>query len=314
MTTKDELAIEVKGLVKRFGDAVAVDGIDLAIRRGECLGLLGPNGAGKTTTVEILEGIQRPTSGEVRVLGLRWEDDAERLRQRIGLTLQETHLVEVLTVEEMVTLFASFYARPVPVPQAIAAVRLEEKRRARVSTLSGGQKQRLALALALVADPEVLFLDEPTTGLDPQSRRAMWDVVAGLKARGCTVVLTTHYMEEAEVLCDRLVIIDHGRVIAQGSPRDMVAGLGAEQVIELEAVPPPPLERLERLPSVVSVQQQDARLTLRVRELHLTLPALLREVEAAGGVLRHLSTRRPTLDDVFLGLTGRSLREGAKAA
>ncbi|WP_164007102.1 ABC transporter ATP-binding protein [Pyxidicoccus trucidator] len=314
MTSKDELAIEVKGLVKRFGDAVALDGIDLAIRRGECLGLLGPNGAGKTTTVEILEGLQRPTSGEVRVLGLSWERDAERLRQRIGLTLQETRLVEVLTVEEMVTLFASFYTRPLPVAEAIAGVRLEEKRRARISSLSGGQKQRLALALALVADPEVLFLDEPTTGLDPQSRRAVWDVVAGLKGRGCTVVLTTHYMEEAEVLCDRLVIIDHGRVIAQGTPRDMVAGLGAEQVIEFEAVPPPPLERLERLPSVVTVQQQDSRLSLRVRELHLALPALLREVESAGGVLRHLSTRRPTLDDVFLGLTGRSLREEAKAA
>lgn len=297
-------------MTKRFGDVVAVDGIDLVVPRGECLGLLGPNGAGKTTTLEILEGLQQPTSGDVRVLGLRWAEDADALRQRVGLTLQETRLVELLTVEEMVELFASFYARPLPVAEAIALVQLEEKRRARVGGLSGGQRQRLAVALALVASPELLFLDEPTTGLDPQSRRALWDVVTQLKARGCTVVLTTHYMEEAEVLCDRLVIIDRGRVIAQGTPHDMIASLGEGQVIELEAEPMPAPERLQGVPSLVSVQgQAGGRLLLRVRELHRALPAVLREVEGSGGTLRHLSTRRPTLDDVFLGLTGRSLRE-----
>jgi ABC-2 type transport system ATP-binding protein len=310
MTPKDALAIEVKGLVKRFGDVVAVDGIDLDIRQGECLGLLGPNGAGKTTTVEILEGLQEATSGEVKLWGLRWETDARELRRRIGLTLQETRLVDQLTVEEMVRLFASFYPRPQEVETLIGLVQLGEKRRARVGKLSGGQRQRLALALGLAGDPDLLFLDEPTTGLDPQSRRALWDVVAQLKARGRTVVLTTHYMDEAEVLCDRLVIIDHGRVIARGTPRDIIASLGAEQVIELEADPAPDVERLRPLPGVVAVQRHADRVTLRVRELHLSLPAVLREVESGGGALRHLSTRRPTLDDVFIGLTGRSLREG----
>ncbi|WIG95573.1 ABC transporter ATP-binding protein [Myxococcus sp. SDU36] len=312
MTHQDELAIEVKGLVKRFGDVTAVDGIDLDIRRGECVGLLGPNGAGKTTTVEILEGLQPATSGEVRLLGLRWETDAQVLRERIGMTLQETRLVDQLTVEEMVRLFASFYPRPLEVEALIGLVQLGEKRHARVGKLSGGQKQRLALALGLAGDPDVLFLDEPTTGLDPQSRRALWDVVAQLKARGRTVVLTTHYMDEAEVLCDRLVIIDRGRVIARGTPRDIITSLGAEQVIELEAEPSPDLERLRPLPSVVAAQRHAGRITLRVRELHLALPEVLREVAAGGGQLLHLSTRRPTLDDVFIDMTGRSLRESAE--
>ncbi|MFP2957023.1 ABC transporter ATP-binding protein [Myxococcus sp. 1LA] len=263
MTHQDELAIEVKGLVKRFGDVTAVDGIDLDIRRGECVGLLGPNGAGKTTTVEILEGLQTATSGEVRLLGLRWEKDAAALRERIGMTLQETRLVDQLTVEEMVRLFTAFYPRPLEVEALIGLVQLGEKRHARVGKLSGGQKQRLALALGLAGDPEVLFLDEPTTGLDPQSRRALWDVVAQLKARGCTVVLTTHYMDEAEVLCDRLVIIDRGRVIARGTPRDIITSLGAEQVIELEAEPSPDLERLRPLPAVVAAQRHAGRITLR---------------------------------------------------
>ncbi|QDE88845.1 multidrug ABC transporter ATP-binding protein [Myxococcus xanthus] len=312
MTHQDELAIEVKGLVKRFGDVTAVDGIDLDIRRGECVGLLGPNGAGKTTTVEILEGLQTATSGEVRLLGLRWETDAPVLRERIGMTLQETRLVDQLTVEEMVRLFTSFYPRPLEVEALIGLVQLGEKRHARVGKLSGGQKQRLALALGLAGDPDVLFLDEPTTGLDPQSRRALWDVVAQLKARGRTVVLTTHYMDEAEVLCDRLVIIDRGRVIARGTPRDIITTLGAEQVIELEAEPSPDLERLRPLPSVVAAQRHADRITLRVRELHLALPEVLREVAAGGGQLLHLSTRRPTLDDVFIDMTGRSLRESAE--
>ncbi|WP_434345899.1 ATP-binding cassette domain-containing protein [Myxococcus virescens] len=312
MTHQDELAIEVKGLVKRFGDVTAVDGIDLDIRRGECVGLLGPNGAGKTTTVEILEGLQTATSGDVRLLGLRWETDARVLRERIGMTLQETRLVDQLTVEEMVRLFTSFYPRPLEVEALIGLVQLGEKRHARVGKLSGGQRQRLALALGLAGDPDVLFLDEPTTGLDPQSRRALWDVVAQLKARGRTVVLTTHYMDEAEVLCDRLVIIDRGRVIARGTPRDIITTLGAEQVIELEAEPSPDLERLRPLPSVVAAQRHAGRITLRVRELHLALPEVLRQVAAGGGQLLHLSTRRPTLDDVFIDMTGRSLRESAE--
>lgn len=313
MTHQDELAIEVRGLVKRFGDFTAVDGIDLDIRRGECVGLLGPNGAGKTTTVEILEGLQPATAGEVRLLGMRWATDAAALRERIGMTLQETRLVDQLTVEEMVRLFASFYPRPLEAEALIGLVQLGEKRHARVGKLSGGQKQRLALALALAGDPDLLFLDEPTTGLDPQSRRALWDVVAQLKARGRTVVLTTHYMDEAEVLCDRLVIIDRGRVIARGTPRDIITSLGAEQVIELEAEPAPDLERLRALDAVVGVQHHGGRVTVRVKELHVALPEVLREVAVGGGQLLHLSTRRPTLDDVFIDMTGRSLRESSEA-
>jgi ABC-2 type transport system ATP-binding protein len=311
-----ELAIEVKALVKRFDDVVAVNGLDLAIPRGQCVGLLGPNGAGKTTTVEILEGIQPPTSGEVRLLGRRWETHATELRARIGIALQETKFYDRMSIAETLTLFRSFYARGLAVDEAIALVQLQEKRDTHVVKLSGGQRQRLALATALVADPEILFLDEPTTGLDPQSRRALWDVIEGLKGRGRTVVLTTHYMEEAQVLCDRVIIVDHGRIVAQGTPAELIASIGGDQVIEFEATPsssPEPLgEALARLPSLVSVHPRGAGHPLSVRELHVALPALLAQLQAVGCTLRSLSTRQATLDDVFLALTGRSLREESK--
>jgi len=308
-----ELAIEVKGLVKRFDDLVAVDGLDLAIARGQCVGLLGPNGAGKTTTVEILEGIQPPTSGEVRLLGKRWEKDAAELRARIGIALQETKFYDRLSIAETLTLFRSFYARGLSVDEAIALVQLEEKRDTHVMKLSGGQRQRLALATALVADPEILFLDEPTTGLDPQSRRALWDVIEGLKGRGRTVVLTTHYMEEAQVLCDRVIIVDHGRIVAQGTPAELIASIGGEQVIEFVAAPDVADGALAQLPSLVSTQRRGAGHTLTVRELHVALPALLAQLSAAGAELSSLSTRHATLDDVFLALTGRSLREDPRS-
>ncbi len=219
---------------KKSPDVVAVDGLDLAIQRGECFGLLGPNGSGKTTTVEMLEGLLPPSAGQVELLGLRWSSDEDNLRQRVGVALQETNLPDKLMVEELLTLFRSFYRRPRPLDHLLADVELEEKRRAWVGKLSGGQRQRLAIACAMVGEPEVLFLDEPTTGLDPQSRRQVWGLVAGYRARGGTVVLTTHYMEEAERLCDRVAIVDHGKLVRLGTPAELIAALSGDHVIELE--------------------------------------------------------------------------------
>src|ERR1700704_4530651 len=227
------VAARCLGLVKRYGDVTAVDGLDLEVRAGECFGLLGPNGAGKTTTVEILEGLNTPTAGQVEVLGMRWDRDEHALRERIGVSLQETHLPDKLTVEEVALLFRSFFSRGREVREVLDLVGLREKRSSWVEKLSGGQKQRLAVACALVSDPDLLFLDEPTTGLDPQSRRQLWDVVQGFKARSKTVLLTTHYMDEAERLCDRVAVVDHGKVIAVGTPTELIASLGGQQVIEL---------------------------------------------------------------------------------
>ena len=227
----DSLAVKCEHLIKHYGDVVAVDGLTLDVRRGECFGLLGPNGAGKTTTIEILEGILEPDRGEVVVLGMRWATHERELRQRLGIQLQETQLSEKLTVEETLRLFRSFYHRGRSVDDLLSIVELEGKRRSWVGKLSGGQKQRLAVACALAGDPDLLFLDEPTTGLDPQSRRQLWALLGQFRARGGTVLLTTHYMDEAETLCDRVAIIDHGRVIALGTPAELIGSLGAPKVI-----------------------------------------------------------------------------------
>src|ERR1022692_3418116 len=228
-------ALEVHNLRKAYKDVVAVDGLELQVRLGECFGLLGPNGAGKTTTIEICEGLIAADSGEVEMLGMRWDSDASQLRQRLGIQLQDTQLAEKLTVFETIRLFRSFYhAGPTPA-EVIALVQLEEKRNSRVGKLSGGQKQRLAMACALVGDPEFLFLDEPTTGLDPQARRQLWDLIEQFKAGGRTVLLTTHYMDEAERLCDRVAIMDHGKVIALGTPRELIASIGVEHIVEFSA-------------------------------------------------------------------------------
>ncbi len=305
-------ALRCQGVVKRYGDVVAVAGLDLEVAAGECFGLLGPNGAGKTTTVEILEGLTAPDAGEVEVLGERWQGDGQRLRARLGVQLQETRLPEKLSVREVLTLFRSFYPSGTSVSAALALVGLEEKAGAYVRTLSGGQKQRLSLACALVGDPEVVFLDEPTTGLDPQSRRQTWELVAGLGARGRTVLITTHYMEEAARLCDRVAIVDRGRVIALGTPRELVASLGAEHVVEFAAeLPPDALDEsaLLALPSVECVGRAGAAFRLTVREVHRTVPALLTALLERGTAPTHLTTHHATLEDVFMALTGRSLRD-----
>jgi ABC-2 type transport system ATP-binding protein len=310
-TTRTDTAIHCRGLKKSYGRVLAVDGLDLAVRRGECLGLLGPNGAGKTTTVEILEGLSTPDAGEVEVLGERWRGDGRALRARLGVQLQETKFPEKLRVAEVLALFRSFYPRGLSVEQALALVALEEKADAFVRTLSGGQKQRLSLASALVGDPELVFLDEPTTGLDPQSRRQAWEIVEDLKARGRTVLLTTHYMEEAARLCDRVAIMDHGRVIAQGTPRELVASLGAEHVVEFAAEGGASLDAatLGALPSVEGVASDDGHWRLTVREVHRAVPALLALLAERAAEPSLLTTHHATLEDVFVSLTGRSLRD-----
>ena len=301
--------VELRDLVKRFGDVTAIAGIDLSIHRGECFGMLGPNGAGKTTTVEILEGLLEPTSGDVRVLGLAWRTDGARIRPRIGVQLQETVLPGILTVAETVRLFASFYARVRPLDDVIADVDLAEKRDVRVQKLSGGQRQRLAVACALVADPEILFLDEPTTGLDPTARRSLWDVIRRYKSRGRTVVLTTHYMEEAERLCDRIAIVDRGRIAAEGTPSELIARVGGEEVVELETEPALAPGAFDGVEAVVDRRVDGAGVRLVVRGMARALPALLATVAAAGARPVRLSTRHATLEDVFLASTGRRFEE-----
>ncbi len=310
MTEPSDTALFCRGLVKRFGDVTAVDGLDLEVLRGECFGLLGPNGAGKTTTIEILEGLTEADAGEVEVLGMRWgEGDDTALRQRLGVQLQETQLADKLTVEEIIRLFRSFYDRGRTVEQVIELLGFESKRKARYHQLSGGQRQRLALACALVSDPEVLFLDEPTTGLDPQARFNLWELIEQYRDGGGTVVLTTHYMEEAARLCDRLAIIDRGRVVALGSPAELIQSLGADQILEFEATGH--LERgdLEALPGVRSVLERADQVVLTVAEVRHALPALLGALQARQLELKSVATHQATLDDVFLQITGRALRD-----
>ena len=303
-------AIQVRGLVKRYADVVAVNGVDLEIRSGECFGLLGPNGAGKTTTIEILEGLNRPDEGDVQVLGRRWSGGADRaLRERLGIQLQETKLQEKLTVLETIELFRSFYRRGPEPEEVLRRVALEEKRNAWVVKLSGGQRQRLSLACALVNDPELLFLDEPTTGLDPQSRRQLWDLIEAFRGRGGTTLLTTHYMDEAERLCDRVAIMDHGRVIALGTPGELIASLGAEHVVEFSVEGALEFDGIERLPSVRQARREAAGFALIVGEPHVAIPALLAELARQRVELQRLTTHHATLEDVFMSMTGRTLRD-----
>ena len=303
-------ALGCRGLIKRYGNLVAVDALDLEVRAGECFGLLGPNGAGKTTTIEILEGLLRADAGDVTVLGERWGEGRDReLRERLGIQLQETKLSDKFSVEETVRLFRSFYSRGPEPDEVIRRVSLEEKKGSWVVKLSGGQRQRLSLACALVNAPQVLFLDEPTTGLDPQSRRQVWDLVDDFRREGGTVLLTTHYMDEAQRLCDRVAIMDHGRIIALGTPAELIATLGADHVVEFAVEGVLDLEPVGRLPGVGQARREAGGFALIVREPHVSIPALLEHLAGRSLPLLSLTTHHATLEDVFVSLTGRTLRD-----
>ena len=305
------IALSCEGVIKRYGSVTAVDGLDLTVRRGECFGLLGPNGAGKTTTIEILEGLLHADDGAVTVLGQNWQHDAVALRRRLGIQLQETQLADKLTVEETLRLFRSFYPDGPAVDELLDTVELKPKRGAWVSKLSGGQKQRLSVACALAGRPELLFLDEPTTGLDPQSRRQLWEVLERFREGGGTILITTHYMDEAHALCDRVGIMDRGKLIALGTPRELVASLGAEHVVEFALANGAAIEQvlLASLPGVRDVRRDDTHLHLSTSELHLTVPALLDLLNRQHATLSQLGTHSATLEDVFVTLTGRQLRD-----
>lgn len=308
-------AIECSSLVKTYPGkppVEAVRGVDLQVRRGECYGVLGPNGAGKTTTIEILEGLLEATSGTARVLGMEWGKDDRRIREQIGVSLQETQLSDKLTVKETLSLFRSFYSSGISVADAITRVSLEDKQNTWIKKLSGGQKQRLAVATALMGDPQLIFLDEPTTGLDPVSRRQLWEIIQSLVAMGRTVLLTTHYMDEAERLCDRIAIFDNGKVIAEGTPPDLIRSMGSEHRIEITWDGPWPdrtTAAIQQLPGVESVSQETANLSVYVDLPHRVLPGLVATLSDCGVAVTSLATRHATLEDLFVKLTGRHLIE-----
>lgn len=309
MNTSQALPIQVIHLVKHYGELCAVNGVDLLVHPGTCLGLLGPNGAGKTTTIEMLEGLLEPNEGEILIFGLDWKGSGQEIRERIGVQLQETKLPEKLTVKEVLVLFRSFYLRGRDPGEIMEVIGLTEKQNARTINLSGGQRQRLALGCALVNRPDILFLDEPTTGLDPQARRRVWEVVDEFKKNGGTVLLTTHYMDEAERLADDLVIIDQGKIISRGSPRSIIDSLGAESIVSFEVEGEAAELDFAVLPGVLSVRDGQDRFELTVQETHRTLPALLDLLREKDCQLADLHTHRPTLEDVFVTLTGRHLRD-----
>jgi len=302
-------ALRIRGLRKAFPKVLAVAGVDLDVARGEVFGLLGPNGAGKTTTLEIIEGLTEADAGDIEILGLNWARNGKEIRSRIGVQLQSTSLFNKITPREALELYGSYYPKCRSASELLDLVQLQEKADAYHITLSGGQQQRLALALALVNDPELVFLDEPTTGLDPQARRSLWDVVRKMKGEGRTVVLTTHYMDEAEALCDRLAIMDHGQVIATGTPASLIADLAIPSVVELtfEGAAPDPAAFATRLGQ--GVERRADLWEIPTPDPKTLLPRLLETAEAAGLPYQQVHVRRATLEDVFLHRTGRSLRE-----
>ncbi|HEX8939298.1 MAG TPA: ABC transporter ATP-binding protein [Candidatus Limnocylindrales bacterium] len=302
-------AIEVQGLRKRYGPVQAVDGIDFEVRGGEVFGLLGPNGAGKTTTVEILEGLRQPDGGRALVLGLDAARQPDGIKERIGVQLQTAALYPRLTVTEVIDLFGSFYRHRLATAHLIEAFDLGERRDARTMQLSGGQQQRLSVALALVNDPELVFLDEPTTGLDPQARRSLWELVRGLQRDGKTVLLTTHYMEEAETLCDRVAIMDHGRILEMGTVEELVSRRFQERAVRFDTIPDLDQEQLAALPGVRSAAPEEEHTVLYSADVPATLAGLLEAAASVGAEARDLSIRPATLEDVFLALTGHALRD-----
>jgi ABC-2 type transport system ATP-binding protein len=309
MTQTGEPVIAVGDLHKSYGDVKAVDGISFEVGRGEVFGMLGPNGAGKTTTIEILEGLREPDAGDVRVLGMDVCKHAPSIKQRIGVQLQTVSLYPRLTVTELLDLFASFYAHRVPTGELIDAVDLGERAKARSMNLSGGQQQRLSIALALVNDPELIFLDEPTTGLDPQARRSLWDLIKGLQAKGKTIMLTTHYMEEATELCDRVAIMDHGHILEVGTVPELIKRRFKERAVFFDTNPVLTVAELGKLDGVTRAAQEDGQTVLYSRNVAGTIGGLLTLADKANVDPHNLGIRQATLEDVFLDLTGRALRD-----
>jgi ABC-2 type transport system ATP-binding protein len=307
--TGAEPVIRVVDLRKQYGETHAVDGVSFEVAAGTVFGLLGPNGAGKTTTVEVLEGLRTPDSGDVRVLGVDVVRHPDTLKPRIGVSLQTAALYPKLTVVEVLDLFRSFYPRGRPTDELIGLMDLGEKRATRTQELSGGQRQRLSVALALVNDPELVFLDEPTTGMDPAARRALWDIVLRLKGEGRSILLTTHYMEEAEILCDRLAIMDHGRILEEGTVDELISRRFQERAVRFEAIDGLRDELLAAMAGVSSVKHEDGEVLLYTRDVPGTIGAVLAASEALGAEPANLGVRKATLEDVFLDLTGRALRD-----
>jgi ABC-2 type transport system ATP-binding protein len=302
-------AIEATGLHKQFRDTHAVRGLSLQVARGEVFGLLGPNGAGKTTSLEMLEGLQSPDEGEIRILGMNWHDHGRSIRGRIGVQFQSTQLDDKLTAREALQMFGSFYPQPRPANDLLRLVQLEDKADAYQSRLSGGQRQRLTLGLALVNNPDVLFLDEPTTGLDPQARRSLWDLVTQLKGEGRTVLLTTHYMDEAEALCDRIAIMDHGRILQLGTPHELIASLQQPSRAEIEFKDGAPDVTEFASCLGLPVQARAHHWAIGLSDPKTDLQRMLGCVAALNLPMQQLHVRRATLEDVFLQHTGRNLRE-----
>src|SRR5512140_3561477 len=309
MTQSGEVVIRVDGLRKYYGDVKAVDGVSFEVGKGEVFGMLGPNGAGKTTTIEVLEGLRNPDAGKVTVFGLDVTSHADSIKERIGVQLQTVSLYPRLTVKELLELFSAFYKKRVPVQKLIDSVDLGERADARSMNLSGGQQQRLSIALALVNDPELVFLDEPTTGLDPAARRSLWDLIRGLKAAGRTVLLTTHYMEEAEVLCDRLAIMDHGHILEMGTVDELISKRFKQRAVHFDSLAALSEGELRALPGVSSITHDGDETLLYTGDVATTIGALLGLTESRNLEPKDLGVRRATLEDVFLDLTGRALRD-----
>jgi len=309
MTQSHESVIRVSDLKKFYGDVKAVDGVTFEVARGEVFGMLGPNGAGKTTTIEVLEGLRSPDSGIVEVFGLDVCKHPESIKQRIGVQLQSVSLYPRLTVTELLDLFGTFFKNRVPTKQLIDAVDLGERANARSMDLSGGQQQRLSIALALVNDPDLVFLDEPTTGLDPQARRSLWDLVKGLQEKGKSVVLTTHYMEEATELCDRVAIMDHGHILEMGTVPELIGRRFKERAVFFDSTVKFPAERLGKLGGVTRATQEDGQTVLYSEDVPETIGGLLAMADELSAEPHNLGIRQATLEDVFLDLTGRALRD-----
>ena len=301
--------VEVRQLTKRYGSLCAVDGVSFHVEEGEVFGILGPNGAGKTTTVEMIEGLRRPDSGSILVLGMNPQTEGRAIKERIGVQLQTATLYDRIRVREAVDLFAGYYRSAVPTATLLEEFALVDKEDAFVGKLSGGQQQRLALALAVVNDPSLVFLDEPTTGLDPQARRNMWNIIRSLRKKGKTTVLTTHYMEEAEELCNRVAILDHGKIIALDTPNGLISASNLKSRVEVGAVGEALRKAIEEAGLPASAVDAEGKLVLHTAEASHVLTRLAQLAAEQGVALESLTVKKATLEDVFLSLTGRHLRE-----